>query len=224
MSRFARIVLCIAAVAACLAVLSPVSMGQTGSQPKTFGTRPPKANTTASSQATPNLIPEGTVTIYSDFGPGYSYFPTGGYETDSEEPVAMGFTPTQGTYLLTQIDLAVVWLGGSQNSFKLELRDDWKGEPDPAPPMASWHVKGVVQYVGEGPCYVKTIQVKQLIVLQKNHRYWLVMVPDPDAYLGWNGNYDEIGGWLAQSDNAGLTWDVYYDWLGAFDVLGKKLF
>ena len=119
----------------------------------------------------------------------------------------------------------VVWLGGTKNSFKLQLRDDWEGEPDPAPPMASWHVKGVVVYEEESTAWaVKTIQVHQLIILAKNHRYWLVMIPDPDAELGWNGNYDEIGGWVASSSDGGVSWETEYDYNGAFDVLAKKLF
>jgi hypothetical protein len=139
----------------------------------------------------------------------------------------MAFTPTQGTYLLTQIDFVMVWFGDGQNSLKLELRDDWEGAPDPAPPpMGSWKFSNLPLYEGSigYPYAIQTIQDRQLIILQKNHRYWLVPVPSATGEFGWVGNYDEIGGDVSVTFDGGTVWKTSYDYNSVFDVLGKKLF
>ncbi len=234
MSRFARTVLCTAALALCLVAIPLLSKGQevtVGPDGRSAKTTP-GTSTPSPSVAHPNfLIPEGTVTIYSNFGPGYSYDCCAGWTEDGVDNTwgsywvqPFAFTPTQGTYLLTQIDLAISWYAGS-NGYKLELRDDWEGQPDPAPPpMGSWKVTGLPTF-GSSSDSVQTIQVHQLIVLQKGHRYWLVPITNSDETAFWNWNTVDVSGRGAYSRDGGFIWTPETYFLnGAFDVLGKKLF
>lgn len=234
MSRFARIVLCTAALVLCLVALPLISAGQqatTDSKGRSVTTAAPRASTPSPKVVKPGLaIPEGTVTIYSNFGSGQSYYCCSGWtESGLYSPIpywitqGMAFTPTQGTYLLTQLDLAISWVSGT-NGYTLQLRGDWEGVPDPAPPIASWKVTGLPTF-GSGSG-VETIKVKGLIVLLKNHRYWLVpVVHDSYQWLAWNFNDVAANGRGALSNNDGATFAPYdYSPNGAFDVLGVKLF
>ena len=119
MSRFARTVLCTAALAFCLVALPLVSKGQEvtiDSQGGSVTTAPPRASSPSPSLVKPDSpIPEGTVTIYSNFGSGNSYDCCYGWTESGPTSIigppaqlqAMAFTPTKGTYLLTQLDLAI---------------------------------------------------------------------------------------------------------------------
>jgi hypothetical protein len=137
----------------------------------------------------------------------------------------MAFTPTRGTYLLTQLDLATSWISGT-NGYKLELRDDREGVPGRE--IASWKVTGLPTF-GATSSTVVTIKVRGLIFLLKHHQYWLVPIVNSDEAVAWNLNSVSASGNGADSTDGGSPWTpVSYDAPsapnGAFDVLGLKLF
>jgi len=212
MSRFVvRAFFCTLAFSICLFALPRVSVGQT-----LFGTHPQKpANSNTKSEPT---IPEGTNVIYSNFGPGYSYDCCDGWDEFAGYPVAMAFTPTKASYLLLQIHFVMVYFRGT-NSMTMQLCADNDGVPGKV--LASWRVRNLPQYMEEPYLYpIQTLKAPSPIELGQGQQYWLVPLPDPGAELGWNGNYDDIGGNIAFSDDNGATWETEYYWNGAFDVLG----
>ena len=231
MSRFTRTVLCAAALVVCLAALPLVSTGQEvtfDSQGRPIVTVPPGSSTPSPYVVKPDsAIPEGTVTIYSNFGSGSSYeccsvYGEFGLNTKfGPATQAMAFRPTKGTYLLTRLDLATTLIFGT-NGYTLELRDDERGVPGGK--LASWKVTGLPE-VGSTSNTVQTVKVHGLIILLKGRRYWLVPKVNSDEWAGWNLNTVSAPGWIASSSDGGATWTTgAVDTNGAFDVLGRKLF
>jgi hypothetical protein len=140
----------------------------------------------------------------------------------------MAFTPTKGTYLLTQLDLAIGYLAfaGGTNGYKLELDADDHGQPGRR--IAKWAVTGLPTF-GTSSNSVETIKVRGLIILEKHHQYWLVPIVNSDEVAGWAWNSVSASGNGAYSTDGGSTWTkLYYNAPsspnGAFDVLGLKLF
>jgi hypothetical protein len=170
MSRFARAVLWSAVLAFCLVVLPLVSKGQEvtiDSQGRSVTTIPPRASSPSLSLVKPDTrIPEGTCTIYSNFGSGHSYNDTIGWTEAGPTSVvapppwlqAMAFTPTKGTYLLTQLDLAIGNILGT-NGYKLELDADDHGKPGRR--IAKWAVTGLPPF--GTCCSVETIRLRGLL-------------------------------------------------------------
>jgi hypothetical protein len=171
-------------------------------------------------------IPEGTNTIYSSFGSGYSYYCCNGYNesgpTSAVTPqiVAYPFTPTKGTYLLTRLDLAISYISG-RNGYTLELDADDHGQPGRR--IAKWEVTGSPT-LGTSSNSVETIKVRELIILSKGHQYWLVPIVKSAEYAVWNWTSAGGSGYLAWSLDGGSTWLTGNYYNGAFDVLGLKLF
>jgi hypothetical protein len=138
--------------------------------------------------------------------------------------MAMAFTPTKGTYLLTQLDLGIGWYSGT-NGFKLELDADDHGKPGRK--IADWKVTVMPTY--GSCCSVETIKVRGLIILEKHQQYWLVPIVKSDEWAGWNWNSVSASGNGAISEDGGSTWTPSYFGApsspnGAFDILGWKLF
>ena len=237
MSRFAHIVICTAALALCLVALPIVSKGQEvtmDSQGPAATTVPPRASSPSPSLVKPDTpIPEGTNTIYSNFGSGHSYNCCSGWTESGPTSVAappafiqaMAFTPTKGTYLLTQLDLAISWALGT-NGYKLELHADDHGKPGRR--IAKWEVTGLPLF-GSTSSAVETIKVRGLIILEKHHQYWLVPIVNSDEWAAWSLNSVSASGNGAISTDGGSTWTPLYYGApgspnGAFDILGWKLF
>ena len=233
MSRFARTALYTAALAFCLVALPLVSTGQQAtidSQGRSVTTLAPHSNVSPSIPSPVVAIPEGTVTIYSNLALSYSYNCCSGWTesgpTSSAGSVlqAMAFKPTKGTYLLTQLDLAISWIDGT-NGYTLELRADDHGKPGPK--IASWVVTGLPTMGAS--MGLETIKVKGLIMLLKGCQYWLVPKVNSDEWAAWNQNSVSASGKGAESLDGGSTWtklnyDAPANPNGAFDVLGQKLF
>jgi hypothetical protein len=232
MSRFARTVLCTAALAFWLVALPLVSTGQEvtiDSQGRPITTAPPRASSPSPSLVKPDTaIPEGTNTIYSTFGSGHSYNCCTGWTLSGPTSVvgtpfsaAMAFTPTKGTYLLTQLDLAIGYVSGT-SGYKLELDADDHGKPGRK--IAKWEVTGLPIF-GYTSNSVETIKVKGLILLEKHHQYWLVPKVNSDEWAAWNWNSVAVSGNGLWSNDGGSTWTtIGTNPSGAFDVLGLKLF
>jgi hypothetical protein len=132
----------------------------------------------------------------------------------------MAFTPNKGTYVLTKLDLAIVWVSGT-NGYKLELRDDDEGIPGRT--IASWEVTGLPKG-GTTSNTVETIKAGGLIILERGHQYWLVPIPNSDEGAAWSLNTVSATGNGAYSHDGGETWtSKVYNPNGAFDVLGFRL-
>jgi hypothetical protein len=132
----------------------------------------------------------------------------------------MAFTPTKGTYLLTQIDLAISWVTGT-NGYKLELDADDHGQPGRR--IAEWKVTGLPTF-GATSSAVQTIKARGLIILEKHHQYWLVPKVNSDEWAAWNLNSVSVSGNGASSTDGGATWTTFvYNPIGAFDVLGWRI-
>jgi hypothetical protein len=210
-----------------------VSTGQEAtidSQGRSVTTLAPHSNVSPSVPSPVVAIPEGTVTIYSNLALSYSYDSGTGWtesgpfsSVGSSTLQAMAFKPTKGTYLLTQLDLAISYLSGT-NGYTLELRNDNHGKPGQK--IASWVVTGLPTF-GATSMGLETIKVKGLIMLLKGSQYWLVPKVNSDEWAAWN--YDSLNpvatGKLATSNDGGSTWTIYNNVVnGAYDVLGQKLF
>jgi hypothetical protein len=236
MSRFARIVLCTAALVLWLAALPLVSTGQQASLDSQGGsvtTITPKADATPKNTGTIPAIPEGTVTIYSNLALSYSYYKTQGWtESGATSGVheafiqAIAFKPRKGTYRLTQIDLAITYNSGT-DGYTLELRGDDHGQPGRL--IASWPVTGLPIF-GASSMGLNTIKVNEHVILWNHVQYWLVPVVNSDEWAVWNQNSlnPAAEGKMAVSTDGEATWTTWTTAdpfpLGAFDVLGVRLF
>jgi len=230
MSRFLHMVMGAAVLVLCCVALPQLSTAQEvtiDSQGRSVTTAPPTASTPSPQAIEPgSAIPEGTVTIYSNFAPGHSFDPIDAWtESGPASPVgaviqAMAFTPTKATYRLTRIDLAIGWLAGS-NGYKLELRDDNDGQPGQL--IASWGVTRLPAF-GATSSRVDTVRMLSFITLFRGHQYWLVPIVRSDEWAGWNWNTVSATGNFAWSTDGGSTWTVAAGTtLGAFDVLGFEV-
>lgn len=235
MSRFARTVLCSAGtLALCLVALPLVSKGQEvtiDSQGGSVTTAPPRASSPSPSLVKPGPpIPEGTVTIYSNFGSAGNLYDCchGWTESGPASGVgswlqAMAFTPIKGTYVLTQLDLAVAWVEGT-NGYELELDADDHGQPGGE--IAKWPITGLPTF--GTCCTVETIRffepasTQGPIILEKDHQYWLVPIVNSSGWASWNFNSLSVSGNGAYSTDGGSTWTTLRRTNGAFDVLGLK--
>lgn len=239
MSRSKHTVVCItAALALCLVALPLVSKGQQvtiDSQGRARVTVPRSA-----SSPTPSLlkgdtaIRAGTEVIYSNFGSGYAYNPDSGWTEDGPDissPYylqAMAFTPTTGDYQLTQLDLAIGWISGT-NGYKLYLDEDNRGVPGKE--IAEWDVTGL--YTFGTCCSVETIKVQTdtlhgKILLLQGVQYWLVPIVNSNEWAAWDLNSVSASGNGALSTDGGKIWTMLpYDAPGspngAFDVLGRNV-
>ncbi len=234
MSRSAKRILHTAALALCITAFSVEAAGQeAGADPvgRLITTAPLATGGPAPVVKPDTPIPEGTVTIYSNFASGYSYNCCSGWtktgpnlsmQSPPQNVVqAMAFTPAKGTYLVTQFDLAVGWLSGT-NGYRLELRDDHEGAPGRK--IASWKVAGLPAFASTSNA-VQTVKVRGLVIVEKRRQYWLVAIPNSDEWAGWNWNNSNAAGNLSLSTDGGSTWTLFPgSSLGAFDVLGWKLF
>lgn len=174
-------------------------------------------------------IPEGTVTIYSNFGSGDSYNCCGGWSESGQDSgfgkliQAMAFSPAKATYALTQIDLAIGHSSGT-NGYELDLDSDNNGRPGPT--MKRWLIKNLPPL--GSCCVVETIKVPHTqlhhVTLQKGRRYWLVPIVNADEDALWNANTTSVAGKGAVSSDGGATWNVIeFNPNGAFDVMGVAI-
>jgi hypothetical protein len=147
-------------------------------------------------------------TVYSSFLPGNMYQCCFGYEVSgSSNQVAGAFTPA-GNYALTQIDLAVTWLGDPWGSdFSVSVDQDSAGLPGAT--IEAW--TGVTApYLPPGPSsLVETVFPMSSVALVSGNQYWIVVSPGTlTTYDDWdpNATSDGPGGRIAI--NSGSGWNV----------------
>jgi hypothetical protein len=212
--------------------VNPDQQATVDSQGRSITTTPSSAGI----EPSPNVVKpdhandELTTIIYSNFGHGDSYYGCCGYTESGPTSIvaniiqSMAFTPTKGTYVLLQIDLAIGYLTGTMG-YQLELRADDGGQPGRK--IASWKVKRLFTF-GATSTSVQTIDALEagVITLSKGHQYWLVPIVNSDEWAAWNENSVGAAGNMAQSLDGGATWKVVGLTTpnGAFDVLGLKVY
>ena len=158
----------------------------------------------------------GAATIYNNFGPGNAYSTGAGWTVSGStsfpgsSTAGMAFTPS-GSFTLTQIDVAINLVGGT-NSASLTLNSDSSGAPGAV--LATWSLSSLPA-IG-ACCTVETVTPSGSIVLASGTQYWLVAsVIASDTWDAWMLNTTGATGfkWQNGTTEADQT-------LGAFDVLG----
>jgi len=133
----------------------------------------------------------GTVaatTIYSNFGPGGVYdgpatVVAGATSAAYFSVVGQAFTPS-GNYQLSQIDLALLFISGT-NSTTVSLKADAGGLPGAL--LATWSVSSLPA-IGTC-CIVQTFTPSSTIFLSAGTQYWIVAAPGAsDTFVGWVWN------------------------------------
>jgi PEP-CTERM motif-containing protein len=169
----------------------------------------------------------GTITVYSNFGPGNAYDPNDGYTQSGAGSLtgfnalqAMAFTNTTGENIaLTQIDIADSFVAGN-NTMTLNLYADTGGAPGAV--LESWTVNNLP---GLGTCCtVETVNDVAGVILQNGGTYWLAPASDDVTWEAWNWNTTGASGNGSFSADGGTTWATStYNPNGAFDVLGTSV-
>jgi hypothetical protein len=159
----------------------------------------------------------GAATIYNNFGPGNAYSTGVGWDVTGSTSApglftsAMAFTPS-GTYTLTQIDVAINLVSGT-NSASLTLNSDSGGAPGGV--LATWSLSSLPAF--GACCTVETVTPSGSIVLASGTQYWVVgSAVASDTWAAWMFNTTGATGFKWETGlgtSAGTT-------LGAFDVLG----
>jgi hypothetical protein len=184
----------------------------------------------AKQSAAAPLAPLGSQVIFSNLGPGGAYASEGWCVTDINALVippdscgypyttANAFTGNGGR--VTQIDLGLVYDGGTNNATVSLAADDGFGEPGQI--LGSWPVANQPPY--HSCCSLTTVHVSPSMPVGAGRTYWVIVSPGPNANQDtsdvWDANYYGDFGYFAQSQDGGATWSTYYGGQSAFDVIG----
>ena len=177
--------------------------------------------------ALPLISWAGTITVYSNFGPGNAYDCCNAYTesgagsfTGFNALQAMAFTNATGQDIaLTQIDIADSFVAGN-NTMTLNLYADNGGAPGAV--LESWTVNNLPD-LGTC-CTVETVNDVAGVVLQNGGTYWLAPASDDVTWEAWNWNTTGADGNGALSTDGGTTWVAGpYSPNGTFDVLGTNV-
>jgi len=166
----------------------------------------------------PFLGTAAATTIYSNFGPGNDYLGNVSRSFGGFPMVGQAFTPS-GNYQLTQIDLALVYFGGT-NSVNVGLNADTGGLPGAV--IATWSDPINLQAIGTTCCIVQTFTPSSTILLSSGTQYWIVVAAGAsDTFAGWNLNNTADDGSVALNFGSGFSLDGPLR-RSAFDVLGDS--
>lgn len=174
--------------------------------------------------AAPSLFASSV--IFNDFGPGYAY-DSGISEVISGSGSGVGYDndanpfTSSGTFVLTQIDVAIGTSSGS-SAFTLELDSDNANSPGAV--LTSWTVISGIPDLGTC-CTVETLIPTSAIELTAGTKYWLVARPaDPTGttFDGWALNTTGATGNAEQQFSPDGSYTSNGNALGAFDVLGAS--
>ncbi len=167
-------------------------------------------------------------TIYSNLGSSSTdvYYPDEGWTVsgssstvDAEYWIAMPFTPTTNAKV-QQIDVAVGYLGGTNQTFTITLANDRRGLPGKA--IQSWfYHKGMFDF-GDC-CALETVKEPKGLAVKAHKKYWIEVTTnskDADLWGAWLFTYNYAEGTFAYNLNDG-GWETEDSYLTAFDVLGN---
>jgi len=168
--------------------------------------------------ALPLTLEADGITVYSDFGPGQSYYPNVGYFVTAGETMGIGFTNSTGQNVdLTQIDVAIGVSSGN-NSVTLGLYTDNGGVPGTF--LESWIVDNLPAWPASPCCPVDTVFDSAGVVLQNGATYFLTATAGSGGgNVDWSIN--NIGASGPALGSNGTSWNVFTTTTAnAFDVLG----
>lgn len=170
------------------------------------------------------------ITIYSNFGPGYTYninaaYPVTGIAAPDYDKfdIALDFIPT-GTYGLDSITVAMC-IGNqsvSVNEVALSICSDAGGQPGAV--LESWTIPVPIEY-GFGFIYNPPLSANSVLnpLLTSGTRYWLLAEAATDeSVLEWNLSSPTDVGSLSFRMNGG-AWTTYETERSAFQVNGSDI-
>ena len=171
--------------------------------------------------AVPRGIEASSFPIFSALSPsnnGAGYCISGNATSDcgpmTNRWIASPFTPT-GNFALTQIDLALGWVSGT-NGAVIDLVNDESGAPGTRV-LQSWTVG---QLPPSGPTALVTLATAGIVTLERGTQYWLIVKGVANDTLDiWSGNSLGLNGTLLSLDK-GVSWANGVLTLSAFDVVG----
>lgn len=162
-------------------------------------------------------------TIYSDFGSGYSFNTTNGWDVDPVQIIAEAFTPSSD-FTLTQIDIALSFDNAfsGTNGATVELVNDANGSPG-STVLEYWDLTNLPD--SSTSFTPETLTSSSNPTLSSGTQYWVEVFPaDLTTYYDvWNWNNQGQTG-VAYSTDSGVTWT--FDsaaTASAFDVLGTPV-
>jgi hypothetical protein len=147
-------------------------------------------------------------TVYSNLGPGSSYYSTGPSAVESGQYVASDFTVAPGSgYDLTEIEIAVALEDsfGNPNSVTVQLMSNAGGSPGTV--LGSWVLNNVPSYTNTAITPAQTITGITGIALTAGTAYWLEASAG-DILAVWDPNNTGALDDVAYSYNQGSTWIV----------------
>jgi len=163
--------------------------------------------------------------IYNNFGSGQVYNNDLGYQIKAcfkcATEYAASFTPSSN-YTLSQIDIALFWIGHANNEAKVELVDSSGGHPGTTV-LESWNLSGMA-YFGSGSPPDSLLSTGG-VTLSSGTQYWVVANPASSGWDLWNDNNQGHFGGLAEGFegiNGGYSWFSGSGYTPAFDVLGTS--
>jgi len=160
-------------------------------------------------------------TIFNDFGSGNSYNTSAGWVVAGTkkgfQEVAVEFTPA-ANYYLSQVDVAIGYLGSGDNSIVLSLNSDSGGLPGSV--IGTQTLIGLPSF---GASDIDTVTVPDpgpALEVFGGTTYWIVAAPyASNSFEAWDMNSTGVVGGLALNDGSG--WYHYsISTTSAFDVLG----
>lgn len=131
-------------------------------------------------------------TIFNNFGPGET-FRSYGYQIESSiagpKLVAATFTPS-ANYTLTQIDIALQWVGLANHEAKVELVDSSGGLPGTTI-LETWNLSNLSP--------PESLMSSGGVTLLGGTQYWVVAGPGASGYDVWHETNQPRFGGFAQS-------------------------
>jgi hypothetical protein len=122
---------------------------------------------------------------------------------------------SSGNYQLSQIDLALSFLSGT-NSATVTLNSDSSGLPGAV--LATWNLSSLPVF--GTCCTVETLTPSSTVFLSAGTQYWIVAAPGAsNTWDAWNLNNTGATGLIAFDNGTGF-FGVSGRTLSAFDVLG----
>jgi hypothetical protein len=171
-------------------------------------------------------------TLFTDLGTGGSAYATSGPtwavngsglgpSIQSHTAAGLFTVAGSGSNAVTQIDLALAWVGTGLNTFSAAIWTDNSGLPGTQVSGAYWSLTSNLEY--GLCCSLVTIPGITGVSLTGGQQYFMVLGPiSATSDLEWIWNSQGVTGLTLASLDGGSTWEFAFagSTLGAFDVLG----
>jgi len=223
MSKFARVMFCIAALTLCMATVAWGQKAITDQQGRSVTVTAPKPSG-HTARSVP--VPAGTITIFSNLGSPVGFnCCTGWTEGGSTSEVgliiqAMAYTtPSKPASTdLTSIEIALGYVNGT-NGATLETVADKSGEPT-GKTLAKCSISNMPTF-GSTSTEVSTCKITKKVALKAKTQYWLVPLVESNEWGAWN--LADSGSGNGCYTTNGTSWTcTNYSPQGAFGIFGKS--